>query len=52
MSSTADKLVEDYLKRLKDETSDLPRAARRELIQEFSDHFAEARADVSAGRYV
>jgi uncharacterized membrane protein len=48
MSSTADKLVEDYLKRLKGETSDLPRAARRELIQEISDHIAEARADASA----
>jgi hypothetical protein len=48
MSSTADKLVEDYLKRLKAETSDLPRAARRELVQEISDHIAEARADASA----
>jgi hypothetical protein len=48
MSSTADKLVEDYLKRLKAETSDPPRAARRELVQEISDHIAEARADVSA----
>jgi uncharacterized membrane protein len=48
MSSAADKLVEDYLKRLKTETSDLPRAARRELVQEISDHIAEARADVSA----
>jgi uncharacterized membrane protein len=48
MSSTADKLVEDYLKRLKAETSALPRTARRELIQEISDHIAEARADVSA----
>jgi len=48
MSSTADKLVEDYLKRLKAETSDLPRAARRELAQEISDHIAEARADASA----
>jgi hypothetical protein len=46
MSSTADKLVEDYLKRLKGETSDLPRAARRELIQEISDHIDEARSDV------
>jgi hypothetical protein len=52
MSSTADKLVEDYLKRLKGETSDLPRAARRELIQEISDHIAEARADASAASEV
>jgi hypothetical protein len=52
MSSTADKLVEDYLKRLKGETSDLPRAARRELIQERSDHIAEARADASAASEV
>jgi hypothetical protein len=48
MSSTADKLVGDYLKRLKAETSNLPRAARRELVQEISHHIAEARADLSA----
>jgi hypothetical protein len=44
MSPTADKLVEDYLKRLNAELRDLPRARRRELVDEISDHIAEARA--------
>jgi uncharacterized membrane protein len=44
MSSTADKLVEDYLKRLNAELRGLPRARRRELTEEISDHIAEARA--------
>lgn len=43
MSSTADKLVEDYLKRLNAELRGLPRARRRELAEEISDHIAEAR---------
>ena len=44
MSSTADKLIEDYLKRLNAELRGLPRARRRELAEEISDHIAEARA--------
>jgi len=44
MSSKADKLVEDYLKRLNAELRGLPRARRRELAEEISDHIAEARA--------
>jgi hypothetical protein len=48
MSSTADKLVEDYLKRLNTETADLPRPRRRELVQEISEHIAEGRADLPA----
>jgi hypothetical protein len=44
MSSTADKLVEDYLKRLNAELRGVPRARRRELAEEISDHIAEARA--------
>ena len=46
MSSTADKLVEDYLKRLNAELRGLPRARRRELVEEISAHIAEARADL------
>jgi hypothetical protein len=44
MSSTADKLVADYLKRLNAELRGLPRARRRELAEEISNHIAEARA--------
>ena len=46
MTSTADRLVDDYLKRLKDELRDLPRAHRRELTDEIAGHIAEARANV------
>ena len=46
MSSTADKLVEDYLKRLNAELRGLPRARRRELVEEISAHIAEARVDL------
>jgi uncharacterized membrane protein len=44
MSSTADKLVERYLKHLDVELDDLPRARRREIVDEISGHIAEARA--------
>jgi hypothetical protein len=46
MNSTADQLVRDYLKRLDAELADLPRARRRELVQEISGHISEARADL------
>ena len=32
MKTTADKLIEDYLKRLERELEDFPRARRRELV--------------------
>lgn len=48
MNSTADQLVDDYLKRLRKELADLPRDRRRELEQEISEHVAEARATLSA----
>ena len=48
MNSTADKLVDDYLKRLRKELAGLPRERRRELEQEISEHIAEARATLSA----
>ena len=44
MSSQGDKLVEDYLKRLNRELGDLPRARRRELVDEIAEHISEARA--------
>ena len=44
MSTSADKLVEEYLDRLERELVDFPSARRRELVQEISDHIAEARA--------
>jgi hypothetical protein len=46
MTSTADKLVADYLKRLDRELTGFPRARRRELVEEISGHIAEARADL------
>jgi HAAS len=48
MSSTADKLVDDYLKRLDSELSGLPRARRRELVDEISGHIAAGRADLES----
>ena len=44
MSTTADKLVERYLKHLEVELDDLPRDRRREIVDEISVHIAEARA--------
>jgi Protein of unknown function (DUF1700) len=44
MASNADKLVADYLKRLNAELRGLPRARRQELVDEISEHIAEARA--------
>jgi len=46
MNSTADHLVDEYLDRLDRELADLPRARRRELVQEISEHIAEARGDL------
>jgi hypothetical protein len=48
MTTTADHLVDDYLKRLRKELGGLPRERRRELEQEISEHIAEARATLSA----
>jgi hypothetical protein len=45
MSTQADKLVADYLKRLNAELRGLPRARRRELMEEISEHIAAARAE-------
>jgi uncharacterized membrane protein len=48
MSRTADQLVDDYLRRLDAELGGLPRARRREVLGEISEHIAEARADLDA----
>jgi hypothetical protein len=48
MASNADKLVADYLKRLNAELRGLPRARRRELVDEISEHISEARADLES----
>jgi len=48
MSSTADKLVERYLKHLDVELNELPRARRREIVDEISGHIVAARADLQA----
>jgi hypothetical protein len=47
MSPTADQLVSMYLKRLDAELASLPRARRREVVQEISQHIEEARAELT-----
>ena len=46
MKATAEHLVDDYLKRLNRELAGVPRARRRELVQEIAGHIAEARGDL------
>lgn len=48
MASKADELVADYLKRLDAELRGLPRTRRRELLEEITDHIAEARSNLQA----
>ena len=48
MSTSGDRLVSDYLDRLELELADFPSARRRELVQEISEHIAEARAGVES----
>jgi uncharacterized membrane protein len=48
MNSTADRAVETYLKRLDADLADLPRARRREILDEIAEHIAEARAALPA----
>jgi hypothetical protein len=43
---TTDDVVAAYLERLDDELADLPRGRRDEIVQEVSEHIAEARADL------
>ena len=46
MSTTADQLVAAYLKRLDAELAGLPRARRREVVQEISQHIEDARPEL------
>jgi len=48
MRPAADRLVDDYLRRLDSELRDLPRARRRELRQEIAEHIDEARDGLAA----
>jgi hypothetical protein len=49
MSPTADEVVDRYLARLRDELSDLPRAHREEVVEDISEHIANARSTADAG---
>jgi uncharacterized membrane protein len=46
MSTRADELINEYLDRLEEELADFPSSRRRELVQEISDHIAEARVSL------
>jgi hypothetical protein len=46
MKPTTEKLVDDYLEQLDSELADLPRLRRKEIVEEISEHIAEARAAV------
>jgi uncharacterized membrane protein len=48
MNTAADRAVEKYLKRLDGDLADLPRARRREIVDEIAEHIAEARAETPA----
>jgi hypothetical protein len=48
MTRTPDQLIDDYLRRLDDELSDLPRARRREVVEEIAEHIEEARLEGAA----
>jgi uncharacterized membrane protein len=44
MKPTTERLVDDYLKQLDSELADVPRLRRKEIVEEISEHIAEARA--------
>jgi uncharacterized membrane protein len=46
MATTNDRLVDDYLGRLKKELRDLPRSRRRELLDEIREHIEEERSQL------
>jgi hypothetical protein len=48
VTDSSEKLVGDYLDRLKAELADLPSARRREIVEEISEHIDEARASGAA----
>jgi len=49
MTMQADRAVEDYLRRLRSELRDVPKARRRELVAEISEHIAQARTALAPG---
>lgn len=48
MSASADQRVNDYLRELRNELSDLPRTSRQEVLDEIGEHIAEARNELGA----
>jgi hypothetical protein len=48
MNTTADRLVNDYLRDLRRELSDLPAPSRQEVLDEIDEHIAAARAELGA----
>jgi uncharacterized membrane protein len=42
MKPTTERLVDDYLKQLDSELADLPRLRRKEIVEEISEHIADA----------
>lgn len=47
MTRTSEQLISDYLRRLERELEDLPRARRREVVEEISEHIDEARVEAN-----
>jgi hypothetical protein len=47
MTRTSEQLISDYLRRLDRELEGLPRARRREFVEEISEHIEEARAETN-----
>jgi uncharacterized membrane protein len=46
VNTTADRLIENYLRELRRELSDLPRTSRQEVLDEIDEHIAAARAEL------
>lgn len=49
MTVTADRLIDAYMRELRGELADLPRASRLEVLDEIEEHIAEACAEVAEG---
>jgi hypothetical protein len=47
MSATTDRLVDDYLRDLRKELADLPRANRQEVLAEIDEHITEALSEAA-----
>src|SRR2546422_2144461 len=47
-TTSFDRVVEQYLSRLRRELSDLPKRQRDDLIAEIGDHVAQARTDITS----